>query len=189
MKKAVSIFLVLAIFSTLQSQDSLWFTRTGHIYFISHTDIIDIDANHYQTGSFLNMRSGEIVFTLLMKSFQFSLPLAEEHFNENYVEADKFPKATFKGKVLDFDPAKLVQNKDYEVVVQGDLTIHGVTSPVKHNGTLHRSGNEIKAVSRFSILLDTYNIKVPNIVADRVAREIPITVNLKYEPYRKPVAK
>lgn len=185
MKRYFFPLIFLAIFSTLKSQDSLWFTRTGHIYFISHTDIIDIDANHYQTGSFLNINSGEMAFTLLMKSFQFSLPLAEEHFNENYVESDNFPKATFKGKILNFDPSMLVPDKDYTVMVQGDLTIHGVTTGLKEAGVLRRSGNEIRASSKFTIQLDAFNIKVPNIVEDRVAKEIPIDVNLKYEPYKK----
>lgn len=183
------ILLLLSLFIPAKSQDTLWFTRTGHIYFISHTDIIDIDANHYQTASFLNTRSGEIAFTLLMKSFQFTLPLAEEHFNENYVESEKFPKATFKGKVVDFDPSRLAPDIDYQVVVQGDLTMHGVTSAVREKGVLRKSGNEIRATSKFSILLETYHIKIPNIVEDKVAKEIPIEVNLKYEPYRKPGGK
>lgn len=185
MKRAFLIVLILTGLFPVHAQDSLWFTRTGHVYFISHTDIIDIDANHYQTGSFLNVRTGEMAFTLLMKSFQFTLPLAEEHFNENYVESEKFPKATFKGQILDFDPARLIKDTDYKVVVQGDLTIHGITAKVKEEGTLRLSGNQIQAKSKFTILLDTYNIKVPNIVADRVAPEIPIHVDLKYEPYRK----
>lgn len=183
------ILLLLTIFMPVKSQDTLWFTRTGHIYFISHTDIIDIDANHYQTGSFLNTRSGEIAFTLLMKSFQFSLPLAEEHFNENYAESEKFPKATFKGQILNFDPSKLIPDIDYKVVVKGDLTIHGITSGVTEQGTLRRSGNVIRGASKFTIRLETYNIKVPNIVEDRVAKEIPIDVDLKYEPYKKPGGK
>jgi hypothetical protein len=185
MKKLMFFLMVLSSLLRGNAQDTLWFTRTGHIYFISHTDIIDIDANNYQTGSFLNTRSGELAFTLLMKSFQFTLPLAEEHFNENYVEAEKFPKASFKGKILDFDPLKLVEDVDYKVVVAGDLTIHGITSAVKEQGVLRKSGSEITATSKFSILLDTYKIKVPDIVADRVAKEIPININMKYQPYKK----
>jgi hypothetical protein len=189
MKRYGLLFVILIISLTANSQDTLWFTRTGHVYFISHTDIIDIDGNNYQTGSFLNTNSGEMVFTLLMKSFKFSLPLAEEHFNENYVESDKYPKATFKGKIVDFDPTKLLPDTDYKVVVEGDLSIHGVISRVREDGVLRRSGNEIRAVSKFTIKLETYQIKVPNIVIDRVAKEIPIDVNLKYEPYRKAVVK
>jgi polyisoprenoid-binding protein YceI len=105
------------------------------------------------------------------------------------VESEKFPKATFKGKIEDFNPSRLMEDADYKVVVKGDLTIHGVTSVVRAEGTLRKSPGEIRAVSRFSILLETYNIKVPNIVEDRVAKEIPIDVNLKFEPYKKPGAK
>lgn len=189
MRKIALIILVTGLVLSVRAQDTLWFTRTGHIYFISHTEIIDIDANHYQTGSFLNTRTGEMAFTLLMKSFRFTLPLAEEHFNENYVESDKFPKASFKGRIMDFDPLKLMQETDYNVVVQGDLTIHGITATVKEAGVLKKSGNKISAVSKFTILLDTYGIKVPAVVEDRVAKEIPIQIDLTYEPYKKPGGK
>lgn len=185
MKRAGFILSLLVLVSSLQAQDSLWFTKTGHVYFISHTDIIDIDANNHQTGSFLNVSTGEMAFTLLMKSFRFSLPLAEEHFNENYVESDKFPKAMFKGKILNYDPGMLLNDTDYPVVVEGDLTMHGITSRIREAGVLRKSGMEIRAVSRFSIQLETYGIKIPNIVEDRVAKEIPIQVDLKYEPYKK----
>ncbi len=185
MKAATLVIVLLTFILPVKAQDTLWFSRTGHVYFISHTDIIDIDAHNYQTGSFLNISSGEIAFTLLMKSFKFTLPLAEEHFNENYVEAEKFPKATFKGKILNFDPLKLTPETEYKVIVEGDLTIHGITSRIREEGVLRKSGNEIKAVSKFIIKLDTYKIEVPNIVADRVAAEIPIDINITYEPYKK----
>jgi len=185
MNKIRLTLLLLAFSMAAHCQDSLWFTRTGHIYFISHTDIIDIDANHNQVGSFLNTQTGELVVNLLMKSFRFTLPLAEEHFNENYVESEKFPKSTFKGKVLNYSPSTMVRDKDISVTVQGDLTIHGVTSPVTAQGVIRWSGNEIVASSRFTILLETYKIKVPNLVADRVAKEIPIDVKFRYEPYKK----
>ncbi len=188
--KAITVTFALCLFFlSAQSQDTLWFTRTGHIYFISHTDIIDIDANNYQTGSILNTKTGEMAFTLLMKSFKFTLPLAEEHFNENYVESEKFPKATFKGRIVNFDPLKLVPGVDYKVIVEGDLTIHGITSRVSEEGVLQRSGNEIKATSRFVIKLETYKIEIPNIVIDKVAKEIPIDVKITYEPFKKPSGK
>lgn len=185
MKRIALLLLLLAAPLLVSAQDTLWFTRSGHIYFISHTAIIDIDANHYQVGSFFNTRTGELVFTLLMKSFQFTLPLAEEHFNENYVESEKYPKSTFKGKITGYDPARLIPNADYPVEVEGDLTIHGVTARVKEKGMIRKSGDEIRATSKFNILLDTYRIKVPNIVADRVATVIPIDVEMVYKPYRK----
>lgn len=186
MKKSGLILLLLAFMTSVQCQDDLWFTRTGDIYFISHTDIIDIDANNHQVGSFFNPKTGEIAVTLLMKSFQFTLPLAEEHFNENYVESDKYPKATFKGKALNFDASKILKDTDYKFEVQGDLTIHGVTAPVKVQTLIRRTADAVvKGETKFSVLLDTYQIKVPNLVADRVAKEIPVVVKFTYEPYKK----
>ncbi|MFH0760694.1 MAG: YceI family protein [Bacteroidota bacterium] len=184
--KSFALTIVLLIVPLLtRSQDSLWFTRSGHIYFISHTDIIDIDANHYQVGSFFNIKTGELAFTLLMKSFQFTLPLAEEHFNENYVESEKYPKSTFKGKIIGYDPAMLSSDAEFPVEVEGNLTIHGVTAKVKEKGIIRKNGDEIRATSRFKILVDTYRIKVPNIVADRVAPVIPIDVEMVYKVYQK----
>jgi len=169
--------------SLLLAQDSLYFTRTGHIYFISHTEIIDIDAHNRQVGSFLNIKTGELVFTLLMKSFEFTLPLAEEHFNENYVESEKYPRSTFKGRILNLSPDDYLVAGKHPVEVEGELTIHGVTRKVRETGELTVGNGEIRANSRFTIALDDYRIKVPSIVADRVARVIPIDVVMVYKPY------
>jgi hypothetical protein len=186
MRRFFWLSILFLIFSpAVHCQDSLWFTRTGKIYFISHTDIIDIDANNYQVGSFLNVKTGEMVFSLLMKSFQFTLPLAEEHFNENYVESEKYPKATFKGKIVGFDPARIVPDQEYPVEVEGELTMHGVTSRIKEKGVLKKNSDGIRATSKFQIELDTYKIKVPDIVKDRVAPVIPIEVEILYKPYGK----
>ncbi|MFO7616519.1 MAG: YceI family protein [Bacteroidales bacterium] len=172
----------LALLGPLQASDTIWFTRSGHIYFISHTDIIDIDAHNYQVGSMLNGETGEMAFSLLMKTFQFTLPLAEEHFNENYVESEKYPKSTFTGRIVDFDPEKLWSREAYSVIVEGDLTMHGVTRKVKEKGTLTRENGSIRAVSRFNINLSDYKIKIPSIVADRVAPVIPIDVEIIFKP-------
>jgi len=185
MKTALTTLILLISSVVALNQDSLWFTRSGHIYFISHTPIIDIDAHHYQVGSFFNIKTGEMAFTLLMKSFQFTLPLAEEHFNENYVESEKYPKASFKGKIKGYNQAMLLSGDEYPVEVEGDLTIHGVTARVSEKGIIRKTGTEIRAVSSFTILIGTYRIKIPEIVADRVATVIPVEVEMIYKPYQK----
>jgi hypothetical protein len=169
--------------SLLFSQDSLYFTRTGHIYFISHTEIIDIDAHNRQVGSFLNVKTGELAFNLLMKSFEFTLPLAEEHFNENYVESEKYPRSTFKGKILNHSDIDWSAEATVVVKVEGSLEMHGVTKPIKADGELDIGKGVIRARSEFVIALDDYKIKVPSIVADRVAPLIPIKVEMVYHPY------
>ncbi|NLO69322.1 MAG: YceI family protein [Bacteroidales bacterium] len=182
MMRILLTIIGLTILSSAQANDTIWMTRAGHIYFISHTDIIDIDAHNYQVGSMLNGKTGQMAFSLLMKTFEFTLPLAEEHFNENYVESEKYPKSTFTGQIVNFDPEKLRSAEPYQVVVEGDLTIHGVTKKVKEKGTLTREDGAIRAVARFSIQLSEYKIKIPSIVADRVNPVIPIDVEMIYKP-------
>jgi hypothetical protein len=176
------ICLFTLIYAGAGAQDSIWFTRSGHIYFISHTPILDIDANHYQVGAMLNVKTGDMAFSLLMKSFEFTLPLAEEHFNENYVESEKFPKSTFKGRILNFDPTRLAEGTDYRAEVEGDLLIHGVTKKIREPGILRREGDAIKSTSEFTLLVDDFRIKIPSIVADRVATEIPVKVEILFKP-------
>ena len=93
----------------------------------------------------------------------------EEHFNENYMESSKFPKSTFKGKVLNFDKSKLTTSKTaYEL--EGDLTIHGVTKKVKTKIYLSKDANKINAKSDFSVKLSDYNIEIPSLVKDKISK-------------------
>lgn len=184
MKKTIAFISIMVLSASLGfGQNSKYFTKTGHIYFISHTDIIDIDADNYQVGSILDIESGELVFSLLMKSFEFTLPLAEEHFNENYVESHKYPKSTFKGTILDIDKIDFARQDTLQVEVSGDLTIHGVTRTIRVPGELEIREEEILARSEFSVKLEDYKIKVPRIVDDKVAKVIPIKIEIVYLPY------
>ena len=178
----ISLFFILIINSFGQEK---YFTRNGHIYFISRTAAIDIDANNHQVGSIINIKTGEMVFSVLMKSFEFELALAEDHFNEDYVESDKYPKSKFKGKILNINEIDLNRNGNYNVKIEGELSIHGKAKTIKKFGTLLVKNGKITGKSEFTILLDDFNIKVPNMVKDKVAKEIEIKVNLTYELYNK----
>ena len=179
----LTILFVLILGSKMQAQSDLLFTKTGHIYFISHTDIIDIDANNNQVGSILNTKTGEIVFTLLMKSFEFKLALAYEHFNENYVESHLYPKSKFNGSILNIKTVDFSKDGIYLVDVDGDLSIHGQTKKIKTSGTISIKEGKVYAKSNFEIALADYKIEVPYLVKDRVAQKIQIQVNMTYEPY------
>ncbi len=181
-----SLFITLALFLSLTTiaQDK-FFTRTGHIWFFSSTPVEDIEAHSRQVSSILDVSTGEIVYSLQMRSFEFEKALMEEHFNENYVESDKFPKATFKGKIMNFDDINLSEDGTYEVVVAGDLTIHGVTNSVETEGTLKVDGDKIDGKSTFTILVADYDIEIPKVVQDNIAKEIEINVDINYEPYNQ----
>jgi polyisoprenoid-binding protein YceI len=120
-----------------------------------------------------------------MKSFIFKEALAQDHFNENYVESDKFPKASFKGNIMEIGKLDLTKEGKYIVSVEGDLTIHGKTNKLKSKGTLEVKNDLIIALSKFEINIYDYGIKIPKIVQDKVNKIIPISVEMKYKPYNK----
>jgi polyisoprenoid-binding protein YceI len=152
---------------------------------MSHTDAIDIDGTNKQVVSFFNIKTGEMVFGVLVKSFEFTLATASEHFNETYMETHLYPKSSFKGAVKDIQKIDFSKPGKYDVVVEGSLTIHGVTKEVSEKGTLEIKDKEIEASSKFQVSINDYKITVPKLVENRVAKIVNITVNLTYKPYQK----
>lgn len=178
MKKLSLILLTLMIFLNLSGQK--YMTRNGFIGFFSHTPMEDIKADNNQVASVLDAGTGEIVFQVLMKSFKFERSLMEEHFNENYVESEKFPKSSFSGKIIEPSTLDLAAKGKYEVVVEGDLTIHGVTKKVSAPGTIEVTADGITATSKFIISPEDYNIEIPGVVRDKIAKELEVSVEMKY---------
>jgi len=185
MVRIVLLTVTLFLASLLSNAQNLLFTKTGHVYFMSHTDAIDVDGDNNQVTSFLNTETGEIVFQLLMKSFKFTLATAEEHFNETYMESDKFPKASFKGMVTNLKDINLKTNGTFKAMVRGDMTIHGVTKPIEQEGTMTVKDGKVIATSAFKISIDDYGIKVPKLVEDRVAKIVDVKIDVEYVPYTK----
>lgn len=176
--KKTAFLLFLLSFSFLGNAQK-YMTQSGKIRFFSKAKLENIEAVNNQVSSILNMENGEMAFTLLMKAFLFEKALMQEHFNEKYVESDKYPKAQFKGSVVDFEKLKLDKTPQ-KVTVKGQLTLHGVTKDVVAEGTLQKVGNNIQAKAVFSILLEDYQIKVPAAVADNIAKSIEIHVDMEY---------
>lgn len=160
-----------------------YYTKTGFISFFSKAPLEDIEASNRQVVSFLDVKTGDMVFSVPMKSFQFRKSLMQEHFNENYVESDKYPKASFKGKVTNMQSVDLTQDNPYKVLIEGVLTIHGVDRPVRTNGTLQVKGKQLVGMSTFSVTPQEFNIEIPFLVKEHIAKRIDITVNVVYVPY------
>lgn len=186
MNRLMIILSIVLFFASINTwAQNVYFTKTGHVYFMSHTDAINIDGNNNEVYSFFKIDTQEIVFQLLIKSFKFTLATAEEHFNETYMESDKFPKASLKGTVINKEDIRIDVNGTYKAIVKGDLTIHGVTKPIVQEGTITVKDGKISAASTFKINIDDYGIKVPKLVEDRVAKVVDVTIDLNYEPYTK----
>jgi len=175
----VSVLMVIAMLH-IQAQD-IWYTRNGNISFHAGTSLEDIDGVNNDVASMLNAKTGEIAFTVLVKSFHFKRALMEEHFNENYMESTEFPKATFSGTIVDAGKVNFMKEGNYPVSVEGQLTIHGVTRKIAAPGTITVSGGKVSAMAGFIVLLSDYKISIPGVVADKISKEAKVEVKCSYE--------
>ncbi len=156
-------------------------TRTGEIKFeASMPAFEEIVATNKTASCILDKATGDFVALTLIKSFKFKAPLMEEHFNENYMESSQFPKATFKGKILNFD-AKKVSTTKTTYDLEGDLTIHGVTKKIKTKINLTLSGSKIIATSAISVKTQDYKIEIPNLVKGKIAETVKVSMSYNLE--------
>lgn len=155
-------------------------SKSGHIWFYSYTPIEVIEAHNRQGVSILDTETGDIQISILIKSFEFKVALMQEHFNENYLESDKFPKASFKGKVDQLDKINLKTDGSYTSSVTGDLTVHGVTKNLTVPGTFEVKDGKITAKAKFTISPKEFGIVIPSLVENKIAKDIEITVELPY---------
>ncbi len=159
-----------------------YFTRTGTIRFFSAAPLEDIEARNQLAGAVVDVQSGQLAFTVLMKEFQFPNKLMQTHFNENYVESEKYPKATFTGQLVDFQAGTLAGGGPQPARVAGDLTIHGVTRRVQVPGTLEQQGGRLLVNARFAVAPADYNIEIPALVRAHLAKSVDVTVALACDP-------
>ncbi len=159
-----------------------YFTKSGHIDFFSHSPLEDIKANNDQVLSIIDTSNDEVVIYVLMKSFMFKKALMQEHFNENYVESDKFPKSIFKGTMAGYDVTK---SGDQEVTLKGSLSLHGKTAPVDTKAIFNSSNSSIRLKGSFMVTVADFAIPIPRTVVDNIAKEIKVTFDLTHESYPK----
>jgi hypothetical protein len=180
----IAILTILAVGAGAQNR---YFTKTGKIYFNATTPSSPekIEGTNEKATSVIDAGSGAIEFAVLLKAFAFERALMQEHFNENYVESDKYPKSTFKGNVTNMKDVNLSKDGSYPVKVKGQLTLHGVTKEVEADGSLTVKGGAIvSGKSNFKVLLSDFNIVIPNLVKDKVANQATLQVDVNYEPLK-----
>lgn len=175
------IFLIAAIqFICVSTYAQMMMTRTGVISFHSHTILENIDAVNNNVLAVLDVGKKQIAFSCLMKQFSFKKKLMQEHFNENYVESDKYPKATFSGTFAE----DVVIGKDgaYPLNVKGKLNIHGVTREISVPATLLVKDNKVTGTTTFKLNPTDYNIDIPFIVREKIEKENTVKVNVEWTP-------
>lgn len=173
MKKILLFLLLVMVYCCSYSQ--IYLTRTAYIGFFSKTPGEDIKAINNQVFAAIDAGKKELAFSLLLKSFTFTKELMQEHFNENYVESDKYPKASFTGTYTgDVD---LTKNGVYNVVVKGNITLHNTTKEIETPATLEVKDTHLIGTAHFKLKPEDFNITIPSLVRGKIAQEITVNIN------------
>lgn len=175
---SILILSVNALFAQV-----IYTTESSEISFFSSTPVEDIEAINTTSTSLFNIAKNDIVFRVPIAGFQFEKPLMQEHFNENYMDTEKFPYATFKGKLS--DTLDLTKDTIYNISATGMMNIHGVDQAETYTGTIEAKDGKATLKCEFKVKLKDYKIKVPKVVFANIAEEIDVKVFFQYKPYEK----
>lgn len=178
-KSLVILVLVFGVFTQVNAQK--YITKSGQIEIFSQTPVFTIEAVNKKVASILNIETGEVAVSTLVRSFDFEEALVEEHFNENYIESHKYPKATFRGNISNIDAVDFSKDGSYPFTVIGDLTIHGVTKNVTQEGTFKIEGGRINAKIDFIVSLAAYEVKVEKAYKDAIKDEIELEMDFDFD--------
>jgi polyisoprenoid-binding protein YceI len=176
MMKKILLFALLII--GFQSKAQLFMTSTGEVSFFSKTPMEDIDAVNKSVSSIINTATNEVAVQMRITNFVFPNKLMQEHFNENYLESEKYPSATFKGKIK--ESVNLTVAGTYPISASGTATIHGVTRPIDLKGTIVSTGSTLALTCQFEVKLIDYNVKIPKIVFAKIAEVIKVSSKMTY---------
>ena len=181
MKILSTFFLCLFLVSSANAQER-FLTKKGMISFFSETPIENIEAQNNQVLSIVDATSGKMAIAILMKSFMFKKALMQEHFNENYVESDKYPKATFKGDIIDFET---ITTSERSIAIKGNLTIHGKTKEITIKALTKKTDAVLEMTGDFFINLTDFDVKIPSVVKNNISEKIKVSFRLYHKPYNK----
>ena len=176
-------FLFFLLSSLGAGAQTIFIAKSGEIAFYSKAPVENIEAHNTSAQALLNTSNREMAFRVPIRKFKYQNAMMEEHFNEKYMESDKFPMATFKGNIK--EDIDLTKNGDYKVTAEGTLIIHGVEHDISAPGTVSVKEGEINVQSDFTVRLKDHNITVPQIVFQNIAEKIDVKVRLQFIPYTK----
>lgn len=179
MNKKITFLFLVCLLVSFTNKNNKFIARQGQITFFSYTSVENIEAKNDQVLSFLDIEKKEIAISMLMRAFKFKKDLMYEHFNESYVESDIYPKATFEGKIIDFDASMKEQTR----FIKGTLTIHGISKEASIKTSIYKEENTFVISGKFNVIVNDYAIKIPPILSSNIAKNIAIDFNFKYAPY------
>lgn len=177
MKKSHCLLvLFLVLFGNMHSQ--VLVSKNVYIRFFSKTPLEDIEGITKSGSAAMNVKTGKILFRVAMTSFQFEKALMQEHFNENYMESDKYPTGDFDGQITEMPD--LSKDGDYQVKVKGNFTIHGVKKERELAAHLKVSDGKIIGKSVFIVKCVDHNIEIPKLVVKNIAEDLEVTIQAEF---------
>lgn len=180
MKKILLSTALLLTMLTVSAQDKLM-SRNARVSFYSDAALEKIEAHNGQGASVIDTKTGNMEFMVTMKAFEFEKALMQEHFNENYVESDKFPKAVFKGVIQNLADVDFKKDGVYPVQVKGQMTLHGVTNDVASDGTIEVKSGVVTGKTKFIVKCSDYKIEIPALVREKVSNDVRVEVSAPYK--------
>ena len=171
------LLISLSFFSLFSFSQEKFISRNGQIQFLASTPLETIDPVNNHVSCILDTENGNLVFQMKMISFKFEKALMEEHFNEKYVESDKFPKSTFVGKIQNWDDF-IWNGTEQNIVVKGMITIHRIEKEIIVKGMIGASKSTISLSSSFDIIISDFDIEIPRLVRDKISETVKVEVNV-----------
>ena len=180
MKNAIVIIIGLLMALHLNAQK--YFTRTGMTQFKASEESFEpVEAINKSTTAIFDAKTGAVAAQVFMAGFQFDNALMQEHFNENYMDSHKYPKATLKGVLEDFSKARMTADSSF--TLNGILTIKGIKKEIQTEIFLKEEIDRIYVTTNFSVRPEDFDINIPSLVRDKIAKEIQISI--EYELIEK----
>lgn len=169
--------LIICLFFSSPLFAQQYLTKNGEIRFFSDAPIEDIQAVNQTAMAIIDLESGEFAFKVKIKDFIFPNSLMQEHFNESYLESDKFPYSTFSGSI---DKLTDISQKN-TLEVSGDLVIHGIRQKTNLQATIQDLDNSLYITSEFDVVLDDFDVDIPKIMMYKIAEVIQVSVDMKLQ--------
>ena len=177
--KTILLTLILTALVDLASAQS-YITRTGTVRFFSETTVEDIEAVNKQVSSVLDISKNEFAFLVPIKAFIFEKALMQEHFNENYLESDQYPNASFKGSIEPVSDIDVTSDGEYPVVMSGTMNIHGTNQQINENAVIKVNKGNLSLTSDFKLRPEDYGINIPAGKRANISEILEITVLMDY---------
>tara|TARA_B110000438_G_scaffold288074_1_gene321084 strand:- start:262 stop:804 length:543 start_codon:yes stop_codon:yes gene_type:complete len=172
-----NIITLLFVLYSVSSFSQKYISRNGFVQFNASTPLEIINPINNHVSSVFNSENGEIVFQMNMISFKFEKALMETHFNEKYIESEKYPKSTFIGKIKDWN-SNLLDGENHNVIAVGTITIHGIEKEIEVKGSIQKNNSKITIKSDFELIILDFEIKIPKLVRDKISKKVKVEVNI-----------